>query len=169
MRERPTVENGIAEFKRAMIEAGETMAKRAGEIMADLAAALEAEQSMTIVEFILARVRDDETCPACRHPIAEHVGRWCRVPTGALTAAGKERICCCEAADSTARVLAECAALRAVVELHPRHDWLPEGRDECAECGCADDRSVDWPCPTLRSLATIWVGHESYDPEWRVG
>lgn len=40
------------------------------------------------------------TCQFCAHPIERHVGRWCRVPTGAITADGRERICCCEAHDA---------------------------------------------------------------------
>lgn len=39
-------------------------------------------------------------CQYCGHPVGEHVDRWCRVRTGAVTADGAERICCCEGADA---------------------------------------------------------------------
>jgi hypothetical protein len=139
-----------------------------------------------LTAWLLDRISEDEACSACRHPIAEHVGRWCRVPTGALTADGQKRICCCEAADSTARVLAQCAALRAVVELHAPQvetvEWFDApkiGRAEvCPSCHPAEP--TEWnppvgqagirpegfiasyvlaPCPTLRALASIWADH----------
>ena len=56
-----------------------------------------------------------------------------------------------------ARVLAACAADRAIVELH-QHDGI-----KCQECGAWDPN-----CPTLRALASIWVGHAEYDTEWRL-
>ncbi len=43
-------------------------------------------------------------CPACRHAVSAHVGRWCRVPTGAVNAAGQALICCCEAVDVSAPI-----------------------------------------------------------------
>jgi hypothetical protein len=55
-----------------------------------------------------------------------------------------------------ARVLAWCAALRAVVAEHggahrcPNHLMHDEG-----------------PCRTLRALAQIWADHPGFDPAWR--
>lgn len=39
-------------------------------------------------------------CEACMHPVERHLGRWCRVPTGAVTAVGWKLICCCEHVDA---------------------------------------------------------------------
>ena len=66
-----------------------------------------------------------------------------------------------------ARVLAECEAKLLIVREHPRHGWLPEGRDECAQCGCADDNAVDWPCLTLKALTLPYADHPDYREEWR--
>lgn len=41
-----------------------------------------------------------DECPACSHPRDQHVGRWCRVTTGAVNAEGRKRICCCEAVEA---------------------------------------------------------------------
>lgn len=55
-----------------------------------------------------------------------------------------------------ARVLAQCAAHRAIVEEH-RLDG-----DVCAMCGWQDERG----CPTLRALASIYRDHEGFREEW---
>lgn len=88
---------------------------------------------MTLVEFLAARIAEDEAV------------RW-----------------------QPARARAEYAAKRAIVEFHVRQDWLPEGRDECSVCGCADCHSVAWPCETLRILAAIHADHPDYDASWAV-
>jgi hypothetical protein len=54
-----------------------------------------------------------------------------------------------------ARVLAQCAALRAVVEMHTAF-VPPMG-------------FFKMPTDTLRALASIWDDHESFDPAWRLG
>lgn len=48
---------------------------------------------------LLADAEPPHACPACKHPCDEHVGRWCRVTTGAVNARGQALICCCEAVD----------------------------------------------------------------------
>lgn len=88
------------------------------------------------------------------------------------------------AAWDPARVLAWCAAIRAVVELH-RHEAkgpgpvlydgsrdLNEGVFGCVICSCVDDDpgwhfTGGW-CDTLRQLAAIWADHPDFDPAWRV-
>lgn len=86
-----------------------------------------------------------------------------------------------------ARVLAQVAAMRAMVELHgvdettwPKADGMkPYVERHCTECGKGEypfgDRTengrfepTDWPCPTLRHLAAIWDWHDEYDPTWAV-
>lgn len=76
--------------------------------------------------------------------VAEHVARW-----------------------SPARVLAECAAKRRIVELHRGQKALWDDDEnplevvECPECG------VLFPCPTLRLLALPYADHPDYREEWR--
>jgi hypothetical protein len=57
-----------------------------------------------------------------------------------------------------ARVLAQCAALRAAVELH--------GGDY--DGACMSPAHLDGSCPTLRALASIYADHPEFDPEWRL-
>lgn len=56
------------------------------------------------------------------------------------------------------RVLAECAAMRAIVGLHT---------GSVQDCVGHDD-PADPRCPTLRHLASIWADRDDFDPEWRV-
>jgi hypothetical protein len=69
-----------------------------------------------------------------------------------------------------ARVLAECAAYREIVELHTPEDY--EGA-LCTTCNDLSnpylfdgDRLIRNPCDTLRALASVWAGHSEFDPEW---
>ncbi|MBK7823593.1 MAG: hypothetical protein IPJ61_21640 [Tessaracoccus sp.] len=87
-----------------------------------------------------------------------------------------------------ARLLAECEAKRAIVEVHGcseggREVWLdvpdlPEwegftpgyfSRDACL---CCDDlmlmanQTREWPCRTLRALASVYTTHRDFDPAW---
>lgn len=68
----------------------------------------------------------------------------------------------CDAFDP-ARVLAQVAALRAVVALH----W-EESRAAPFCTLCAEGALVwGWPCTTMRHIAAIWADHADYDQEWR--
>lgn len=137
---------------------------------------------MTIVEFILARVADDEE--AARFCAAGVGARWHIVESGQTMIedeTGSEVIHYDGARNQSdvdhiarhdpARVLAECAALRRIAEIHaPTFEDFKSGRRwYCTECDPDLVGSPDEGCPTLRSLAAIWAGHESYDPEWRTG
>jgi hypothetical protein len=89
-----------------------------------------------------------------------------------------------------ARVLAECEAKRAIVELHrpapsasfhhgsntgsvaawaavtdPEEDL--EADAACETCGEFSEYAVPWPCQTLRLLALPYADHPDYDEEWR--
>ncbi len=71
-----------------------------------------------------------------------------------------------------ARVLADVAAKRRIVELHVA--VAPGTVDDpwcavCADWPNADydgPGTVDWPCPTQRLLALPFAGHPNYRPEW---
>lgn len=146
---------------------------------------------MTITEFLLARIAEDETCPHCKHPVAQHIGRWCRTTTGAVTKAGTERICCCEGADAGSRLLAECEAKRRIVEretsrriMHWHVPWdkvvysggrtelhgaagavLAKGEDAQLLVEQHSDPITD--TPVLRYLAAVYADHSEYREEWR--
>ena len=75
------------------------------------------------------------------------------------------------------RTVAEVASKRAILDLHrdlgadfynPDHpdadaDGVvrPNGTHECASC-----HHEEWPCPTVRYLATVYADHPDYSAEW---
>lgn len=71
-----------------------------------------------------------------------------------------------------ARAFAECAAKRAIIEMHKVIVVWPEGTggskyytggvDVCASC----DERTHVPCPTLRALAAVYADHPDYQQEW---
>jgi hypothetical protein len=71
-----------------------------------------------------------------------------------------------------ARVLAECRARRAVIELHGL--FMAWGRTPvCRECGPDEDVEFQvevhgrgWPCRTLRALALPFKAHPDFSPGW---
>lgn len=67
----------------------------------------------------------------------------------------------------SARVLATCKAHRAIVELHGRSPSLYSHKNHCETCTQRDYESDDdWPCLTLRALASIWADREAFRAEW---
>lgn len=84
-----------------------------------------------------------------------------------------------------ARVLAWCAAIRTIVELH-RHEAkgpgpvlydgsrnMNEGVFGCVICSCVGDDpgwhlTYGW-CDTVRALASVWADHSEFDPAWAEG
>lgn len=61
-----------------------------------------------------------------------------------------------------ARVLAECAAKRAIVEQHP---W---GEDDiCTSNEAMGNLSPIDSCPVLRNLAAVYADHPDHRDEWR--
>jgi hypothetical protein len=106
---------------------------------------------MGIVEFLRARIAEDESCvaPEAREP--DPVPRW-----------GWDR----------ARVLAECVAKRQIVTLHRletvgEEPWELTGCPLCDhDCDAGGDLIGDGPCETLLALALPYAGHPHYDPEW---
>lgn len=105
-------------------------------------------------EFLLARIEADEA--AARRAVARSEGDlW--VVTGADNAVGVDY--------DPARVLAECAARRRIVELHKN-----TGIDHCEVC--ADDGPwydrgmLAYPCPTLLALAQPYAGEPGWRDEW---
>lgn len=63
-----------------------------------------------------------------------------------------------------ARVLAEIAAKRRILDLHAFGGTPPlSAADECREC------VSDFPCPTVRLLALPYADRPGYRPEWAPG
>jgi phage terminase large subunit GpA-like protein len=66
------------------------------------------------------------------------------------------------------RVLAECEAHRRIVEAHRPDDMF----DHCAICldgdfdTLGDPTREDWPCPTIRALASVYADREGFRAEW---
>lgn len=112
----------------------------------------------TLTEFLLLRIAEDEA-------VANVCTAWDDTRS-ALREGGRY----VEA--SPARVLARCEADRRIVELHtPKPTSSGYTRDECPVCaevmGYDDGEWEDYPCPTLRTLASIYAGHEDFDESWR--
>jgi hypothetical protein len=111
----------------------------------------------TLTAFLLARIAEDEAAAraAMGSPAYDHFGDDAAEET--LEMALSEG-CAPEGAahfarHDPARVLAQCAALRAVVELHSAF-VMPMGNFKM---------STD----TLRALASVYADHPDYLEEWR--
>ena len=125
----------------------------------------------TITAFVEARISEMVIMASARPPTwddfepdnAKEVydEQWHTNMCGWRTGEGLLSECIC---DVPARVLAQCKAYRAIVELHETVSAAPGRRElTCAECG-----SVVHPCPTLRALASIWADHPDFNPDWAV-
>lgn len=121
--------------------------------------------TLTLADFLLARIDEDEALARDMQHQAQ-AGRPLLTLNGGGTAL-RELV-------DPARVLAECAAKRAIVELHAAFPRIA-GWDEaptvhcatCSECCTTDWDTNTYPCPTIRHLATIYADHPDYSPEWR--
>lgn len=122
---------------------------------------------MTLTEFLLARVAEDEAdarlAVRCHEP-GEPWG-WDTVPGDGLHIARWD----------PARVLAECEAKRRIVELHTVDGTVRlRSTDEkvyvCRTCSLEDEPPsgpMEWPCDTLRALAAVYADHPDYRDEWK--
>lgn len=71
---------------------------------------------------------------------------------------------------SPARVLAEIAAKRRLLELHAvreRGDGCVVCDDGNDSCGCLSGPSWGYPCDTVKTLALPYADHPAYRDEWR--
>jgi hypothetical protein len=65
------------------------------------------------------------------------------------------------------RVLRECEAKRQVIGRHKPEAFFDAPDDSfCGHCQEGGNRGL-FPCPDLRTLATIYSDHPDFDPEWR--
>lgn len=124
------------------------------------------KQTLTLTDFLLARIDEDEDeAKAAMGPANSPMGDdaadevlWMARNEG-VAEAGIEHF----ARHDPARVLAECEAKRRIVEAHGPYRMASLGY--CSSCG--DVPQVAYPCPTLRALAAIYADHPDYRVEWR--
>lgn len=137
---------------------------------------------MTITEFLLARIEEDEK--VARAAIRSGDGTWtageqfdvdgevydrCAIfgddlhiyDEGGHDEEQAEHI----ARHDPARVLAESAAKRAIVELHRPIEqlWWPE-QVPVEVCEMCDEER--WECETICALASVYASHPDYREEW---
>lgn len=127
----------LVAFLRARLDEDEAEARAAeGRWIAADGTRIEAEGDGT-----LARMAVPSGMYAQRRAAAAHIVRW-----------------------DPARVLAEVAAKRAILDEHAAD---PDALGLCQMCGCGDHYRVKVPCPTLRIIAQPYAGHPEFDPAWR--
>lgn len=122
-------------------------------------------ETITLSSFLLDRIDDDEAMARTVRP-DEYLNTRDDSELGSADAGGYET---CRI--TSGRVLAECAAKRAIVDLHaayPTPQVMVYGTiTACSECGSVDDSPVEWPCPTLRNLAAVYADSPEFREEWR--
>lgn len=111
---------------------------------------------MTIVEFLLARIDEDEA-PAMLARREEHLMRRDDPQLRAERADGYAQVLI-----SSGRVLAECQAKRAIIA---EHGGRPPFHVDPCDAHDVDMRTI--PCDTLRHLAAVYADHPDYRDEWR--
>lgn len=117
---------------------------------------------MTLTDFVLARIADDEE--RARFVARQNEGNnWAPFEPWRLSWHDEYDLLCIE----PSRVLAECAAKRRIVELHT----APIGGDthECVTLLPSGVRAMEHvvDCDTLRLLALPYADHEDYRESWR--
>jgi hypothetical protein len=117
---------------------------------------------MTITEFLLARITEDEAVLTRRGPYAHS---WHGTDVAGTFNPGCPE---CLGFGARARVLAECAAKRAIVGLHRRvADLYGETLgDTCTMCHETGPEAQAYPCATVRALAAVYADHPDYQPAW---
>ena len=107
--------------------------------------------TLTLPEFLTARLDEDEA--------VARSARWHAVDyNSSENEAHGQRW-------DPARVLAEVEAKRRIVALHEPYSHGDLG-DLCLECAGGAGEGADWPCRTLRILASVYASHKDYRDEW---
>lgn len=135
---------------------------------------------MTLTEFLLARIAEDETVA---RKVLDAPSVWARTDEGPLWFCDEQSD---HVAMAPARVLAECEAKRRVVAaaLGWHHETVEDCWYSCAatygtevENACCDDGRAEMGCDCgrdfqvqsiLAPLAAVYADHPDYDPAWRV-
>lgn len=115
----------------------------------------------TLATFILDRVSETE---AAATEVSAHLQNGEEIQVRLSRTEGDTTISKTFTPYHPAVVLAQCAAIRAVVALHE------DDRGQCSSCAEPDGTGYgsmdEWPCPTLRALARPWSDHSAYDARW---
>lgn len=118
---------------------------------------------MTITEFLLARIAEDEAVAN-----GYTADQWGNPYSDGSTYDFDERF-------TPASVLAECEAKRRIVELHEPcgyYGWRTPPPVEpkawyCETCQCEDGVINDhYPCYTAKVMAAVYAQHPDYDEAW---
>ena len=130
---------------------------------------------MTITEFLEARIDEDEAVAraASHQKVAGPFhGNWRHnsLHLSSMEREDAEHI----ARHDPARVLAECAAKRAIIAEHGEMEVASLDRETwgqpftvCRVCAVGV-RQVVSPCPTLKALAAVYKNHADYREEWAI-
>lgn len=129
---------------------------------------------MTLVEFVLARITEDEE--VARAAIEKADAEWeyeSRLGQLWTVQNDEARIIHMPALRSPlghhiarhdpARVLAGCERDRRIVAEHV----AGESTESWVSCQTCAQWKEGWPCTTLKALATVYADHPDYDPAWR--
>lgn len=117
---------------------------------------------MTITEFLLERIAEDEAVARDRPMDAYIHESGCYYYNYTLDA--NWHCDCDEDGKGSARILAECAAKRAIVAM---------AADECGYVTIGDWSSCSDGCPerimnsVIRTLAAAYANHPDYDETWK--
>ena len=158
---------GIVEFLEARIAEDEAVALKAGGTEAEWLYRDECDRE-TGGEVVWANSRSEEWLgPAQKEPYVSYDRYVTMDHEGCLPAVDEDdgpHI----ARHDPARVLREIAAKRELLELH--YDGNP-GPGDIHYCGTCHDYykhdAEDWPCETVRVLASTFSDHPDFDEEWR--
>lgn len=162
---------------------------------------------MTITEFLLARIADDEAMAQAAvwvsdDPDWDGVDSWQVISQSGSMSLGPEQGAIAEVATvlgpfkgglymggastggrriavaehiarhNPARILAECKAKRAIMEIH-KIQQVPEDSplrsdDEWTCLFCDEDRWPQGVCGTIRAIASVYGDHPDYQREWAI-
>ena len=113
---------------------------------------------MTLTEFLLARIAEDEADPWRG---AELIG------TDRVVGRAEREALAADEREWVARALAECVAKRRIVNGHTGWHVCPNLTDE-GYTDYGDGSGDEWEaiCPTLRTLAAIYADHPDFNPDW---
>ncbi len=142
---------------------------------------------MTLTEFLLARIAEDEAVAAAAVSRRDGVDKWEAVGSGTVVGPGYDKVKHVMLPSSEdgaarhiarhdpARVLAEVEAKRRIVGIHELdpievYSWGTTGGG-CGLCDHSCETGGDtWghdPCETLKALALPYADHPDYRQEWK--
>lgn len=121
---------------------------------------------MTLTEFLTARLDEDEAWARGQQEARRAQALAARSAFGVSHLVVGDRL-------NPARALAEVAAKRAIVALHEPFEpygglgWKCETCAENSEADYDGSPMIEWPCMTVRYLASVYVDHPDYRDEWK--